>query len=145
MTPKFSLLARSRLSALVVAMLISAVRPFRSSFPSSAISSRIVLRRTQSLSVSRAGQFELSEYVKTNFLHTSVVDTTTTRIKTVNPTFISLARALEEYSGDNYKLCTPFVRRAMHFRASMSSDTSWLRFKNCPMYQTLLLQRAKAT
>jgi hypothetical protein len=78
------------------------------------------MRRTQTLPASRAGQFELSHYVMTNFLQTS--DENTTRIKTVNPTFISLATALEEYSGDDCELCKPLVRRAMHLRASMSSD-----------------------
>lgn len=97
MPSKFSLLARSRLPALVVAVLISAVTPFRSSYSIGAFSSR----STKTLSASRAGQFELSDYVKLNFLQTSDDNT---RIKTVLPTFISPTTALEEYSGDE---CQP--------------------------------------
>ena len=103
----FSVLARSRLPALVVAMLISGVRPFRSSFPNSAFSSRTLRQSTQALSASRAGQFELSDYVKSNFLQTSDDNISTTRIKTVNPTFISLSTALEEYSGDEWIWAMP--------------------------------------
>lgn len=140
----FSVLARSRLPALVVAMLISAVRPFRSSFSNSAFSSRTLRQSTQALSASRAGQFELSDYVKSNFLQTSDDNISTTRIKTVNPTFISPSTALEEYSGDEWLWAMTWPC-AYELFCRESWDASLLCFKKRPLHQTLLLQRAKAT
>lgn len=117
MPSKFSLLARSRLPALVVAMLIGAVRPYRSLFFNSAsgsgITSSVLIRSAQTLSASKAGQFELSDYVRSTFLRNVKEKTTKTPFKTVEPSFISLSTALEEYSGDNHGRLKQIIRTIM--------------------------------
>jgi hypothetical protein len=51
----------------------------------------------------REGQFELSDYVNSNFLPQLEDGVSSKSFRAINPTFITLSSALQEYSGRKYR------------------------------------------
>lgn len=82
-------------------------------------SPRLSCINLQLSAVPREGQFELSDYVNSNFLPQYEDGVSSKACRPINPTFISRSSALQEYSGIDEKLFSLAANLGDYFISGM--------------------------